>query len=604
MTQSGQGEEPSARPAREGIVLPSDGGEPLLPGMTGGPADRPVGPQHGAPAGGPAPASAPPGGQAWGQPWGPGQHQAPAPPPGQDWQTPPAEPWGAQQQAHWSGQDQPGPLPPEGAPGQAYGGGAQASYDGGAQASYGAYGTPGQGAPAPLPAPGTSAPLLPAGHGAPGGSLPPAGYGAPGMPLPSADDGATQYIPPVAGASGDEGATQYIPPVGGAPYHAPDGATQYIPPVAGGPSDEGATQYLPPVSASASGDDGATQYIPPVGPGALPPEMPSGGSAHRPAETTTYLGRAQEGGAAAGPLPAAPGGDAEATQYIPPVPGQGAYGDRQPPAEFDNLFRSGPGADGGQAGATQYMPRYQGPQDAGHAVAQRSYEGPGPAQGRRASRDGEGRTRSKVPLIAACGIAIAVVGIGAGALLADGGGGGQNDDPKTVSAASPVPSGSDTSASPSADPAEQQAIALDKLLADSGASRATVINAVNDVKTCDNLAQAAKDLRGAAQQRNNLVTQLSGLTVDKLPDHAALTAALNKAWKASAAADNHYAAWADQVAGQKGKLCKKGQARSTGQTAAGNRESGVATTQKAEAAKLWNAIARKYGLTERQPTQL
>ena len=31
MTQSGQGEEPSARTAREGIVLPSDGGAPLHP---------------------------------------------------------------------------------------------------------------------------------------------------------------------------------------------------------------------------------------------------------------------------------------------------------------------------------------------------------------------------------------------------------------------------------------------------------------------------------------------------------------------------------------------------------------------------------------------
>lgn len=49
MTQSGQGEEPSAQPAREGIVLPSDGGEPLLPGAAGTP--------------GPA---APAGGQAWG----------------------------------------------------------------------------------------------------------------------------------------------------------------------------------------------------------------------------------------------------------------------------------------------------------------------------------------------------------------------------------------------------------------------------------------------------------------------------------------------------------------------------------------------------------
>ncbi|MFJ4472935.1 hypothetical protein ACIP2X_36350 [Streptomyces sp. NPDC089424] len=561
MTQSGQGEEPSARPAREGIVLPSDGGEPLLPGMTGGPADRPAGPRHGAPqGGGPAPASAPPGGQAWGQPWGPEQHQAPAPPAGQDWQNPPADPWQAQQAAPWAAQDQPGALPQE-APGRPYGNEAQASY--------GAY-----------------------------GAQPPSG--GHGMPLPPADDGATQYIPPVAAGPADEGATQYIPPVGGAHHPLPggpgnEGATQYLPPVAGG-----ADPYLPPM---ASADEGATQYIPPVGPGALPPEMPSGGPADRPAETTTYLGRAQDGGGGAGPMPS--GSDADATQYIPPVPGQGAYGDRQPPAEFDNLFRSGPGGDGGHAGATQHMPRYQEPPGTGHAAPQPSYDTSGPAQGRRAARDsraGGGRTGSKVPLIAACGVAIAVVGIGAGALLAGGGGDEPDEKPEPVSASAPA--STEASGEPSADPAKEQAVALDKLLADSGDSRATVINAVGQVKTCGNLAQAAQDLRGAAGQRKSLVTQLSGLSVDKLPEHAALTAALNKAWKASESADNHYAAWADQVAAEKGKLCKKGQARSTGQTAAGNRESGIATTQKAEAAKLWNAIARNYGLTERQPTQL
>ncbi|MBZ9640138.1 hypothetical protein K8369_12115, partial [Streptomyces sp. PSKA30] len=385
------------------------------------------------------------------------------------------------------------------------------------------------------------------------------------------------------------------------PASGPDeGATQYIPPVASAPGNEGATQYLPP--GAAGGDEGATQYLPPVGPGALPPEMPAGGSGEGASETTQYLGRARS---APGPLPSASGPDAEATQYIAPVPGQtpGApYGDRQPPAEFDNLFRSGPGGDS-PAAATQQLPRFQEPQPAGHA-AQPSYDGPGPAGGRRAARDGGGRggrTGSRVPLIAACGIGIAVVGIGAGALLATGSG-EEDKDPKTVSATAPATG--ETSASPSVDPAEQQAIALDKLLADSGDSRTTVINAVNDVKSCSNLAQAAKDLRDAAGQRNGLVTQLSELSVDKLPDNAALTTALNEAWKASAAADNHYAAWADQVAGQRGKLCKKGQARSTGQTAAGNRESGTASTQKAEAAKLWNAIAKTYGLTERQPTQL
>jgi hypothetical protein len=122
------------------------------------------------------------------------------------------------------------------------------------------------------------------------------------------------------------------------------------------------------------------------------------------------------------------------------------------------------------------------------------------------------------------------------------------------------------------------------------------------VKTCDNLSQAAKDLREAAKQRSGLVESLSQLSVDRLPRHTELTTALTKAWQASASADNHYAAWADQTAGKKG--CKKGQARPTGQTQAGNRASGVASTEKAKAAGLWNGIAKKYGLTERQPTQL
>nr|WP_233288598.1 serine/threonine protein kinase [Streptomyces calvus] len=102
MTQSGQGEEPSARIAREGIVLPSDGGEPLLPGMTAGPV-APGGGADGRGSGGEFPASAPPGGQTWDTPWGPDQ-QAPAPPPGQDWRSPADNQWGAPDQASWGAQ--------------------------------------------------------------------------------------------------------------------------------------------------------------------------------------------------------------------------------------------------------------------------------------------------------------------------------------------------------------------------------------------------------------------------------------------------------------------------------------------------------------------
>ncbi|MFE5189523.1 hypothetical protein [Streptomyces sp. NPDC056628] len=517
MTQSGQGEEPSARPAREGIVLPSDGGEPLLPGMTGGPVGRPATPPAAPPP------SAPPGGRSWDTPWGPEQH-TPAPPAAQ------GQPWGAPQGQSWGGEDQQQYQASQ----QQYGQDAQQQYGQDAQQQYGQYGQQqpyGQDAQQqPYGQPGASAPMPPA----------TGGYGA---PMPPADEGATQYIPPVAAYP-----------------------------------DEQATRFIPPVPAA---DEGATQVIPPVGPGALPPETHG--------ESTHALGRARHG---AGPMPAA--SDADPTQFLPPVAAQpGGSEERQPHSDFDNLFRSeGPGP----APATQHLPPYQrqpqGPQQGAYPPPRR----PGPHD------DGGhgGRRRSRVPLIAAVGVGIVALGIGAGALLAGGGDDDKTDANQPVSATAPA---AEESASPSADPAEQQAVALDKLLADSGNSRSAVIKAVADVKSCGNLPQAAQDLRDAAGQRNRLVSDLAKLKVDRLPDHARLTAALNRAWQASASADNHYAAWADQVAGNK-KLCKKGQARATDRTQAGNRDSGTASQQKKTAAQLWNTIAREYGLTERQPTQL
>ncbi|MEU7052053.1 hypothetical protein [Streptomyces eurythermus] len=559
MTQSGQGEEPSARPAREGIVLPSDGGEPLLPGTTAPPEP-----------------AAPAGGQSWDGSWGPGQQ---TPPPGQGW--PPAA---AQQ---WTGPGQqppsaagPGPLPPEGAPAPSYGGQAP-GYGDSQAAGPGAYGTPpqpGYGAPDPYqqpyqgqqsqqPYPGQQPqqPYQPQQNQQP----------YPGQPYPAS---------PAAP----------MPSAAGAPLPPPaDAATQYLPPVtARGGADEGATQYIPPVQAAPA--DGATQYIPPVASGALPPE--SG------AEETRYLGRTPR---QPGPAPA----DAEATQYIPPYAAETQIqapvpaADRQPPAEFDNLFRGSPAGDDGPAGSTQQLPAvqrpdaYPGPEPSAYRPAQPSYDhGPDDGGGRRGGR-------SRVPLIAAAAVGLIVVGVGAGALLSAGGGDGKDaggDDTPVVAAS---PAGTDSaSASPSADPARQQAVELDKLLADSGSSRAAVIQAVADVRKCDNLDQAAADLRDAARQRGELVTRLNKLPTDKLHSQGHLRDALTRAWQASAAADNHYAAWADQVKGRKG--CHKGQARSTGETQAGNRESKTATEQKGKAAPLWNAIARQYGLTQRQPTQL
>ncbi|MFE6619335.1 hypothetical protein [Streptomyces sp. NPDC057740] len=617
MTQSGRGEEPSARPAREGIVLPSDGGEPLLPGMTGGQGGGPT-PVPPTPPTTPQP-SAPPGGQSWGNPWGPEQTpQAPSPqPPAQSWGTPAGQSWGGQEPqqsqqpypgghagaapspAPWGAAPEAGgapsqPLPPEGV---SYGGGVQGAPHG--TSAYG-HGAPAGGSQLPAQQQYPQQPQPPYGQGGgPSAPLPPGGgqaYGAPGF------DGA---LPPAQQA----GPSAPMPPAAPLPQAGAGGFGAPLP-----PADEGATQYMPPVAASpASGvDEGATQYIPPVAPGALPPEVPG--------ESTQILRQARQGGGAGphgGAMPTPAGSDADATQYIPPVtgppggapqPGPG----RQPLSDFDNLFRSEPGG-AAPAGATQQLPRFQQPQPQPQGARETGYFPPGPhgqpgPHGTNADDIGGGgrggrRTGSRVPLMAAVGVGIAVLGIGAGAMLAGGGGDEQKggDDNRPVSATAPATEGSP---SPSEDPAEQQAIALDKLLADSGDSRTAVINAVAAVKSCGNLAQAATDLRGAAKQRNQLVTDLSKLSVDQLPSHTELTTALTKAWQASASADNHYAAWADQVAAKKKQLCKKGQARSTSQTQAGNRASGTASEQKKSAAQLWNGIAEKYGLTERQPTQL
>ncbi|MFD3517767.1 hypothetical protein [Streptomyces sp. NPDC058657] len=381
--------------------------------------------------------------------------------------------------------------------------------------------------------------------------------------------------------------------------------------------------------AAAGGDADATQFIPPVvqGPGALPPEnpvapvaatgsVPTGSVPTGPAPTGPVDGTAFLGQQALRP-PA--GSDADATQYLPPVPAGAAYaarpevplqpgapGERQPPAEFDSLFRTQApqAAEAPDApSATQQMPRFLPPrqQEAEQEEARyQQFQQPGPGAGPGPRR----RKVGAVPMIAAVVVGCSVIGLGIGALLNFGGDDTKTkgDDTKTVASGSSLPA--QQPAGQDADPAKAQAVALDKLLADSNDSREQVINAVAAISRCDSLPKAATDLRAAAEQRRGLVTRLQTLKVDKLDGHASLTASLNTAWQASAAADDHYAAWADRVAGDPKKFCSKGRAKATGERRLGDRESGNASRAKKAAVDPWNEIAAKYGLTKHQPTEL
>jgi len=609
VTQSGQGHDPqnsAAGPAREGIVLPANG-EPWVPDQQ----------------------AAPPAGQPWGQPWGPGQ-QAAAP-----------QPYGE------------APAQGQPAPQQGYGQGPQQGYGQGPQQDY----APAQ---APQPQGGQGYPAPPQGQQPP--AMPPsAPQQAPQQqPQPGFDAEATALLPP--GAQPGQGAPGALPPEGPQSYGRQIPQQQYgqqaqqpygqQPPQAQqtqqpqqqygqqplGPSGElvRATQQTGAPLPPASGDAEATALIPPVGgPGSapLPPEAAS--RPETPDESTTMLRaiKPNQGGPQGRPMPQSqpmPGaqgaGDAEATQLIapvgaggpPPPPGApygvrpGAPGDRPTPSEFDGLFRDGPGAPG-QAGpaaapdSTAQLPRFEDPGRPPYGQQGQGYGQqfpPGGGYDQPASYDDGGSGRRRLAPAAIVGIIIvALAGAGLGLGWALSGGSSEDTTKKQDSGADTTKAAKEPEKQkPTTDPAESQAKGLDALLGDSNNSRSSVINAVNGIRTCHNLGGAAKDLRAAAGQRNDLVKRLQQLPVDKIPNHDRLTAALTKAWQSSASADNHYAAWAGQVGGKKG--CHKGKARVTRQTAQGNTASGQATLAKKQAAQIWNPLAQKYGLTERRPEQL
>lgn len=654
----GDSQLPAATTPREGVVLPAHG-DPWTPEQQQQVQAAQAQVQ-------------PPAGQPWGQPWGPGSTAGP---------VPGEQPTGGGQPA--SGGQQYGgaqPLPPEGAPappppppshapdtygqalpgsdtyGQALPGSGPDTYGqappGTGPDTYG-QALPGTGTdaygqaypPHSLPGAGSHGQLPPA----PGeyGQLPPApgeygqpspGTGAHGMRQPGADGA---YGQP---AHGTQGGRHALPPTGGHPPSA-------VPPAAPPPPS------LPPEQPQ-GGDAESTQMLPPIT-GEGPQHIGMAMDARQGHGQGPGHGRpgSEDGTQLLPPQPAAPTGsvgaaDSEATQYIPPVTddpdaahmlraplpseggahgaGQGqsqggsGEGERRPLPEFDNLFRAEPSARGeadDSPGSTQSLPIFDQAAAQQHERQQAGYgQGPGQGpghghgapgfdpyepQGRAARRDaqrGRSRGRRTIPpgvLIGAGLAGVAVIGLLVGISLSGG-----DDTSPTASEkdASTAPAKNEKPSSPPPDPALAQSKKLDALLADSNNSRAKVVSSVERIKSCKMLGKAAADLRGAAQQRNGLVKRLGELKTDKIPNSAQLNAQLTAAWKSSASADNHYAAWADQTAKKHG--CHKGKARGTGQAVAGNRASGAATTAKKKAAGLWNPTAKKYGLTERQFSEL
>jgi hypothetical protein len=152
----------------------------------------------------------------------------------------------------------------------------------------------------------------------------------------------------------------------------------------------------------------------------------------------------------------------------------------------------------------------------------------------------------------------------------------------------------------SQDARRQAAVRLSGLLAQSGTDRAAVIHAAEDVRGCGpSLHQDARTFSHAASSRQHLLSRLASLPGRSLLPVAMLQN-LTTAWQASAQVDTDLARWAaDTLA----RGCHHNGRSDAGLRASYAPES-QATVGKQTFARLWNHVARGYGLTTYQPSQL
>ncbi len=540
---------PSGSEPREGIVLPSKGGRWVPPSRRAEEEQQ----QWQEPAASEPPAQ----GQAWGQqqPDPYGQQQPPAAPYG------PPGPGDAQATQMMAPYD---PQAPGGAPyGTPYDTTGGQGYSGGYDPSFG--GIPQHGAAAPVPP----------GHG---------GDAERTQLLSPYDQQAPMQAPPQV-QQHEADATQMLAPYTG---HSAELVSQHGDVRAPLPPEQQFNAALPPMPQAPppGGQHQEQGYAPPM-PGGSPYAIRPGAPGDNPPP------HEQDGGA-------------QATQQLPQFQenwqqGGGPQPSPQQSDDYDYLYRRDDSPQHGQvARPPSGYPQQQQPQP--QPVPQHhggGYNGPGVPggyDGRGRDQRSRGGKKPSTPLLVGIGVVVlAAVGVGIG--LATSGG---SPDAQSPSASASASAGSGAAAG--AGVAEQQATQLGALLRTSNSSRTSVISAVASIKACDNLSASAATLRAAAREREDLVTQLSGMTLNALPDHTDLVGQLTEAWKASAAADNDYAEWAGQTAHKGG--CHKHQAKVTSAVEKGNAQSGRATVAKQKAAALWNPIAKQYGLTQRQFTQL
>lgn len=151
-------------------------------------------------------------------------------------------------------------------------------------------------------------------------------------------------------------------------------------------------------------------------------------------------------------------------------------------------------------------------------------------------------------------------------------------------------------------PRQQAAMALVALLAQSGADRTSVLQAVTAAMNCSNLSQDETVFRNAESSRQSLLAKLAVLpSAAYLP--ATMLQHLTAAWQESSQADQDYAKWAQDAAAPHG--CRPGSSYATDphfETSAGHAQK--ASADKEAFAGQWSSIAREYHLQNYKAEQI
>ncbi|MFI6510207.1 hypothetical protein ACIBCT_21590 [Streptosporangium sp. NPDC050855] len=147
--------------------------------------------------------------------------------------------------------------------------------------------------------------------------------------------------------------------------------------------------------------------------------------------------------------------------------------------------------------------------------------------------------------------------------------------------------------------AESQARVLDALLADSGGSRSGLGDALERLRSCEDTAGALAVLQRITDARREQVIQANALGTGALDDGDAVKERLTRALTASFEADEAFLAWA----ARRNTGCDRDLSEDDDYRR-GLAFSEEATTAKRGFLRLWNPLARRYGLPERDDHEI